>query len=272
MISIVTVCYNAAQEIEKTIQSVLSQTYTDYEYVFVDGASKDETVGIIESYRDQFEKKGVQYHVTSEPDRGIYDAMNKGSVRATGEWVLMLNAGDRLLNENVFHDVFAGKNYDADVVYGNSVYVDCLRGVYFYKKTPAKPLEYMNQRMAFCHQSVFVRGDVLRKYGFDTTFKITADYDQFLRMIRDGVPFEKVETYISLYELTGFSVQNGSLTLSESAKAREKNGFVQNQTAITGVYQKIKSSMRNHVKNIFSRWFFSSKRGWYRTLEEALQS
>ena len=92
MLSVITVCYRAGDLIAQTIESVLMQQYTDYEYVFVDGGSKDHTLSVIESYRERFEEKGIRYHVVSEPDQGVYDAMNKGVGEACGQWVLMMNA------------------------------------------------------------------------------------------------------------------------------------------------------------------------------------
>ncbi|MBR4413268.1 MAG: glycosyltransferase, partial [Lachnospiraceae bacterium] len=93
-VSIITICFNSEAVIKKTIESVLGQTYTDIEYLIIDGASKDKTVEIAESYRNSFEEKGIDYKIFSEPDKGIYDAMNKGIAKATGELVGLINSGD----------------------------------------------------------------------------------------------------------------------------------------------------------------------------------
>ena len=93
-VSIITICFNSEAVIRKTIESVLNQTYTDIEYIIIDGASKDKTVEIAESYRLSLEGKGITFNVYSEPDKGIYDAMNKGINKATGELVGLINSGD----------------------------------------------------------------------------------------------------------------------------------------------------------------------------------
>ena len=185
-VTIVTICYNAEQMIEDTLKSVLSQTFADYEYVFIDGNSKDNTVGRIESYRAAFEAKGVAYRVNSEPDKGIYDAMNKGVAKAQGQWILMLNAGDRFVDNDVLRDLFTDRQYEADILYGDTVNSDIIQNTTYYKIAPAQPLEGLLQGIPFCHQSVFVRGETLKKYGFDTSFRICADYDMFLRAYLDG--------------------------------------------------------------------------------------
>ena len=98
-ISVITISYNAEKEIEKTILSVISQTYSNIEYLIIDGASKDDTMVIVNKYKDRIS------HIVSEPDKGIYDAMNKGVKYATGEWIVMMNAGDIFNNESVLQNI-----------------------------------------------------------------------------------------------------------------------------------------------------------------------
>ncbi len=93
-VSVITISFNSEAVIKKTIESVLNQTYTDIEYIIIDGASKDKTVEIAEAYKDAFAEKGIDYKIFSEPDKGIYDAMNKGIAKATGELVGLINSGD----------------------------------------------------------------------------------------------------------------------------------------------------------------------------------
>lgn len=94
VVSVVTVAYNSEKTIRRTIESVLAQTYPNVEYWIIDGASKDNTVQVAKEYQDQFEQKGYQYHIISEPDHGIYDAMNKGCQKATGQIVGIINSDD----------------------------------------------------------------------------------------------------------------------------------------------------------------------------------
>ena len=120
-VSVVTVCYNADKTISNTIKSVLEQNFSDYEYIIVDGASKDNTLNIVEGFRSGFEDKGISFKVVSEKDNGIYDAMNKGAKLCSGEWILFLNADDSFADPDVLKDLFTGKDYVGyDIVYGDS--------------------------------------------------------------------------------------------------------------------------------------------------------
>lgn len=113
-ISVVTVCYNAVKDIEKTILSVINQTYPNIEYIIIDGGSKDGTMDVVNRYKDKIDV------IVSEPDKGIYDAMNKGIDRATGEWINFMNAGDCFMEEDTINKVFT-KDIDEckSVLYGD---------------------------------------------------------------------------------------------------------------------------------------------------------
>ena len=104
-ISVITICYNAVNDIERTIRSVLDQTFDDIEYIVVDGASKDGTPDRVRALFAEYPQRNVK--LISEPDKGIYDAMNKGIKMATGEWVIMMNAGDVFADSDVLQNVFA---------------------------------------------------------------------------------------------------------------------------------------------------------------------
>ena len=118
-VSIITICFNSEAVIKKTIESVLNQTYTDIEYIIIDGASKDKTVEIAESYKDTFAEKGIDYKIFSEPDKGIYDAMNKGIAKATGELVGLINSGDFYEPQMIETAVKAFEEKPYDIFYGD---------------------------------------------------------------------------------------------------------------------------------------------------------
>ncbi|MBR6384115.1 MAG: glycosyltransferase [Lachnospiraceae bacterium] len=118
-VSIITICFNSEAVIKKTIESVLGQTYTDIEYMIIDGASKDKTVEIAESYKDAFAEKGIDYKIFSEPDKGIYDAMNKGIAKATGELVGLINSGDFYEPQMVETAVKAYEEKPYDIFYAD---------------------------------------------------------------------------------------------------------------------------------------------------------
>ncbi|MBR1538500.1 MAG: glycosyltransferase, partial [Bacteroidales bacterium] len=118
-ISVVTICYNARNVVEKTILSVVGQTYGNLEYLIIDGASKDGTMTVIDRYRERIETTG---RIVSEPDKGLYDAMNKGIRLATGQWILFMNADDVFVDEHVVADfaAFLEIHPEAEVVFGNT--------------------------------------------------------------------------------------------------------------------------------------------------------
>ncbi len=268
LISVITISYNAEREIGKTIESVLAQNFTDYEYVFVDGASKDGTVAVIESYRERFEAAGVHYRVTSEPDKGIYDAMNKSVDRAEGEWLVMMNAGDCFADANVLRDMFAGKKYDADIVYGDTIQVESCKGVVYRRETAAAPADTIGNGMPFCHQSVFVRGAVMKEYGFDTSYKISADYDLFLRCYKDGKKFAHVRRVVSVFDCSGVSSSNAAAAKAEASAMRKKYGIRSGDSLVNRAKLAVKKAMRETMKQWAPKMFFSEKRGWHRQNEE----
>ncbi|WP_172917224.1 glycosyltransferase family 2 protein [Capnocytophaga canis] len=196
LISIVTVSFNALKTIEQTILSVVNQTYPNIEYIIIDGGSTDGTVDIIKKYEDK-----IAYWV-SEPDKGIYDAMNKGIEKASGEWINFMNSGDEFYNENVLRDVFLKENLkEVDVLYGDVV-------VKLPKKEVLKkatPLQNIEKWMVFCHQSTFVRTKLHRENFFNITYKICADYDFFLKLYRKRKKFRYLSKVISKFLHGGVS-------------------------------------------------------------------
>ena len=193
-ITVVTVVFNAEKIIKKTIQSVLSQNYPNLEYIVVDGKSQDRTIEIIKQYV-KIDK------VISEPDRGIYDAMNKGLLMATGEWVLFMNAGDLFCNPNVLRDLELGHVKKAvSVVYGDSIYVYGKDHFYF----PAKDKNMLRDSgMPFCHQAVLVRRTVLAAHPFDLSYKLLADYNLFRTLLLENFMFEYKTIPVCIYNVDG---------------------------------------------------------------------
>lgn len=183
-ISIITATYNSSATLRDTIESVLRQTYSDIEYLLIDGASTDHTLEIIESYRPKFQGR-MRY--ISEPDKGIYDAMNKGIAMATGDVIGILNSDDFYTSEGVLEEVVkAFEESEADAVYGDIHYVkneDLGKCVRYYS---SKPFRRSWMRLGFmpAHPSFYCRREVYVKYGaFDTSYKVAADFENLLRLI-----------------------------------------------------------------------------------------
>ena len=234
-ISVITVCYNAVLGIRKTIQSVLSQTYHDIEYIIIDGGSTDGTVEIIREYEDR-----IAYFV-SEPDDGIYYAMNKGIDVATGEMISFLNAGDIYYSNYTIASVFSHYSTKefADVIYCYQVHS------YPYGKYVRKhlPLSSFCSCMPFGHESCFVKTSIMKERKYDTTFRIAADYHFFFQLYVSGYRFESVEELVAVFEsMEGASTSDNTalLTLYETAKIngsissfRYKKALIRTYVAIT---------------------------------------
>jgi glycosyltransferase involved in cell wall biosynthesis len=199
-ISIVTVCFNAEKEIERTIRSVLSQTYQDLEYIIVDGASKDRTVEIAQNVINEYPNKAVT--IISEPDHGIYDAMNKGIKRAKGEWVNMMNAGDVFANKDVLSKIFEKSLPDNIAFIYSDFYKSTSFGRYFRVKKNCSESE-----RNLVHQSTIYKKSLHDQYGYYvvTPKIIVSDYLFFLQIPLSVV--QKTDVVIAIYEGSGVSEQ-----------------------------------------------------------------
>lgn len=183
-ISIITATYNSAATVRDTFESVLRQTYKDIEYIVVDGASKDDTLAVIKAYEPRFEGR---MRWVSEPDKGIYDAMNKGLSLATGDVVGILNSDDFYTSDDVLATVAeALADEQIDAVYGDIHYVrdeDLTRTVRYYSSAKFSRRRMLSGYMP-AHPSFYARRSAYAKGGnFDTSFKIGADFENLLRLI-----------------------------------------------------------------------------------------
>jgi len=180
-ISIITITYNSASTIRDTIESVLSQSYADIEYIIVDGNSSDKTMEIVRSYGDKIDK------VISEPDKGLYDALNKGINNATGDVVGFMHSDDVYASKNVVKTIIeVFENYDNDSFYGDLIYVDkhdINKVVRLWRAGKYKPGKMLNGWMP-PHPTFYVKREIYEKFGgFDLSYKISADYENMLRLL-----------------------------------------------------------------------------------------
>jgi glycosyltransferase involved in cell wall biosynthesis len=200
-ISIISASLNAAAHIERAIQSVATQTYPYIEHVIIDGGSTDGTLQIIEKHRDS-----IGYSV-SEPDRGIYHAMNKGIKAATGDVLFFLNADDRLCDEHVVEDVamLFDATPDLEVVYGNLVWD--LSGTMVRKKQPSTITRASLAAATILHQTVFSRKHVFEATGgFSEQYKVVSDYDWMMKVfLRDGCRYQYYDRDIAVMGTQGLS-------------------------------------------------------------------
>lgn len=209
-VSVVTVCFNVEDILEDTIKSVVSQTYGDFEYVIIDGASRDGTVDIIKKYSDK-----IAYWV-SEPDKGIYDAMNKGIEVATGDYIIFMNAGDKFADARVLDKVSAYLN-GSIVVTGrwSRCYADGSK-----KNGQPDKLSRFKTDMPICHQATFVNLSYHKKNLFDTSCRFSADYKFFYNTWRKGESFSIIDVLVSDFVVDqGLSTANISDSILEREKA-----------------------------------------------------
>ncbi len=217
VLSIITVCFRAKEDVQTTIENILQQSWTDFEYVVVDGASGDGTVELLEHAAPLFHQKGIPFRYVSEPDQGIYDAMNKGSGLALGQWLLFLNAGDVLASSDVLKNIFSVPS-DADVIYGDAICTYQGQKKYY----PAFPLKHLRYEMAFCHQSVFIRREHMLQHPYDISYRVCADHRLFLSLYLEGKKFDYRAIPISLYEIAGYSDRNIMLAHKEQLRMQKE--------------------------------------------------
>ncbi|MGN8753416.1 glycosyltransferase family 2 protein [Blautia sp. HCP3S3_C4] len=225
MFTIVTITFNADQVLSKTIESVYSQTNTDYEYFIIDGKSSDNTVTIAKKYESSFQKKGVLYYILSEKDSGIYNAMNKAIKLAHNKWIMFMNAGDCFLDDKTLENVKKRINKDAIVVYGDVVL--CKNNMYKYSK--AKPLVELRTGMVFCHQSSFVCTAWAKNHVFDEKYKYAADYEMMLSAYLANCNFQYIDFPFAIYECGGVSTKNAYAFKREFLEIQRNLGLMSMQ-------------------------------------------
>ena len=213
-ITIITVCYNAEETIEKTISSVMRQTYQNIEYIIIDGNSSDNTVSIIENYANVTPIKWI-----SEEDLGIYDAMNKGVEAATGDYIQFLNAGDTLFHKEVISEIVeAIVKSGADVIYGNIMYCyeDGNEVIRKYGKLCGKKIYFLTGD-CINHQGIFAKKKWLSDEKFNIEYSICADREWMMRILKKKAKFSNTGSLICNY-----SLDKNSASIKEKVKYQQE--------------------------------------------------
>ena len=227
--SIITVCYNAEQTITKTIESVLNQTYQNFEYIIIDGKSTDSTIKIIDSYYTKF---GGKLKVVSESDHGIYDAMNKGIQMAQGDIIGIINSDDWYEENALFNIVKNRVDNKYAIYYGIMRTIDSKNGKEI--RCEINNPDYISERM-INHPTVFVSKQVYIKYGvFNCKYKSSADYDLIIRFHR-----HKDIKFIPIYEIQA-NFRTGGMSsnvdsLIETMKIKKENRMITNKQYIASI-------------------------------------
>ena len=213
-LTIITINYNNANGLEKTIQSVVSQTFTDYEYIIIDGGSTDDSVAIIKKYEQH-----INFWV-SEPDKGIYNAMNKGISHAHGEYCNFMNSGDVLYDMEVLNHVFSKKHIE-DIITGKTIGND-ENDIRF--STEGKITFLSLYRSTISHQASFIKTSLFRKHPYDEDLKIVADWDFWIKaLIMDNCSYAFDNHIVAKIDLTGISITDNNGRETERDKVLRHN-------------------------------------------------
>lgn len=230
--TVITITYNAQQVLDRTLQSVLHQTYEDVEHLIIDGASKDNTLAIAEAYKQQSDDSGCGHKVIikSEPDHGIYDAMNKGLSQAMGDYVVFMNAGDFFPSADTLEQIARRCKLNEQpseelpaVLYGNTDIVDS-EGSYLRPRRlqPPAVLTWRSFRhgMLVCHQAFYARIDIAKNTPFDLRYRYSADVDWCIRVMQEGerasLPLYNINMVVANY------TEEGATTVHHRESLRER--------------------------------------------------
>lgn len=220
--SIITVTYNAGKVLEDTIQSVISQTYKNVEYIIVDGGSKDNTLQVAKKYQDRISK------LISEPDKGLYDAMNKGIRLATGDYLCFLNAGDTFHdNETLQHIVHMLKSEALpDVIYGETAIVDA-NGHFLHMRRKSAPQKLdwksFKEGMLVCHQAFLARRALALAQPYDLQYRFSADFDWCIRIMKQAKTLHNSHLTLIDYLNEGMTTRNHHASLKERFRIMVKH-------------------------------------------------
>lgn len=216
-ISIITITFNSEKTIEDTIKSVVSQNYENLEYIIVDGKSTDQTLKIVDKYKDKISR------VISEPDRGISDAFNKGIRNATGEIVGIINSDDQLL-PGALDTIAASYNPSVDVYRGRMVIWNEQTGAKF-SETPTLEFPIARKIKSVCHPSTFVAKRAYDKWGcFQIKYRYMMDVDLLHRLYRNSAVIKYIDNDLALFKLGGATSSNWRKKLREAYWVVMDNG------------------------------------------------
>ena len=245
-VTIITVSYNAIDTIEQTILSVINQTYSNFEYLIIDGGSTDGTLEVIKKYSDK-----IAYWV-SEPDNGIYDAMNKGILKASGQWINFMNCGDTFISNTTLANVFNNTSLEEfDVIYGNSLMKTSESITWLNSSNDIDQLKYST---IYRHGASFTKSEVHKEFLFDlskTEFGYALDFHLINKLYRLNKKFKKIDLDILVFPIEGIS--NNTLKSSLYEYRITSNGY---KFPIIFLFIYLKRVLSYYLKNSFFKTFF----------------
>jgi len=258
LISIITITFQAEAYLRRTMESILSQDYPNIEYIVVDGKSTDNTVLIIKEFEDSFLKKGHSFRWTSEPDKGIYDAMNKALEMATGDYLWFMNAGDQVSSEECLSRLImdipteSGSNQDMmpDFIYGETYIVNDQSEFMGERRLKAPEIltwKSFQMGMLVCHQSMLVKRSIAPH--FDLQYRYSADFDWTIRCLRKAKSVHNTHLVLSHFLDGGVSKKKMRASLLERFRIMAANyGWL--------------STILRHLWFIFRAAWFKMIHGW----------
>ena len=198
-LSIITINYNNREGLQKTIDSILAQTWREFEWIIIDGGSTDGSKELIE--KTAAECPNVSYWC-SEPDKGVYNAQNKGIIHASGEYMNFMNSGDTFFDKNTLRNVWSEK-HDKDVIYGD--WLTCRNSEEVLAQNTKEVTIAWFWWTNICHQAMFIKGDLLKASPYDEKYRVFADWAKWMQFSWEGKSFEYVPYIICRFELGGMS-------------------------------------------------------------------
>lgn len=237
ILSVITIVYNNVKDIERTMLSVLNQTYPNIEYIVVDGLSNDGTLGVIMKYENRIAK------FSSEKDDGIYDAMNKGLDLATGDYVIFMNSGDEFFDVDTVVAVFAIAE-DADIYYGETEMIDD-SGLSLGQRRHKAPKQFtwrgFNLGMSISHQAIYIKRSLIEPY--DRKYQLSADIDWIIRAAKKAKKIVNVNRYVAKYLVGGMSKTKHRQSLAERFDIMKRHYGL--------------------IPTIFNHFIIAANLGWY---------
>lgn len=240
-LSIIIATFNAAKTLSVSLDSVLNQTFQDWECIIIDGASKDNTIEIVKSYVE----RDSRFRYISEPDKGIYDAFNKGWKMAKGEWIYYLGADDEVLPK-AFELLFLSDLGISEIVYGNVVYKTS-KGQLSKKSEPK--FDLIRKHMLCSHQAMLMKRELIAKMGgFNLKYKVSADFDLILRSYLHSKAFKYIDLNMAVFDCTG--VSSGIESAKDAYNLRKDNSSIPH---ILNLLIYCKSVIKLFIKRIFRK-------------------
>jgi len=237
ILSVITIVYNNVKDIERTMLSVLNQTYPGIEYILVDGLSNDGTIDVIKKYEDRIAK------FISEKDEGIYDAMNKGLALATGNYVIFMNSGDEFFDADTVAAVFASAD-DADIYYGETEMIDDAAQSLGQRRHKA-PKQFtwrgFSLGMSISHQAIYIKRSLIEPY--DRKYQLSADIDWIIRSAKKAKKIINVNRYVAKYLVGGMSKTKHRQSLAERFDIMKRHYGL--------------------VPTVFNHFIIAANLGWY---------